>query len=113
MSRRPLTARRGRALHMPGDGDNINEATDKTGISDKQPAVSLAVYRICPLALNIKPMYRGFELRRCLRNRFQTRDCEQADRIKEGAAGESSFDGSMQTDDETAGSLAIEVGIGF
>ena len=52
-------------------------------------------------------------LRRCLQNRFQARDFEQAIHIKEGEGGESPLHRSMQTDDQTVGSLAIEAGIGF
>ncbi len=60
--------------------------------------------------------FRAVLLGRCLQNRFQARDCEQVNRIKEGEAGRSCFDWSMQTDDETVetvGSLAIEAGIGL
>ena len=58
-------------------------------------------------------MLRLTRLTRCFRNRFQARDCAQAIHIKEDEAGESFLDWSMQTDNQTVGSLAIEAGIGF
>ncbi len=64
--------------------------------------------RLCDAVARLSAGFRRF-----LQNRFQARDCERAIHINEGQAGESSFDWSMQTDYETVGLLAIEVGIGF